>query len=197
MTGVFVTIFVIGPCFLGIGWCIAKYSDSQLAYRLKTAEERRLVLELRADTLSTLNNRLVSELAGIATRPPPVIDPTPSIRAIGEAIASAYGPPPTPTPATPEYERSPDYSRLMPSTTTTPDQQWFPDVEMDDWLENMQGFPTKGGWVNRSTNSQEPPPEGQTPVHRLLANGSVERTDSQPMFRAGDGQAVTPPGGVE
>lgn len=207
-----VVILVVGVvgivAGIGIGWVIAEKFTVESLHRLELSEQRAVSAKSlaldeayrersRREEVETLNNRLVSEMAGLATRPPHVIDPSPTIRAIAEAITSAYGSPAVPDPTTPEYERTPDFSKLQPATTTTPDQQWFPDVEMDEWLENTQGYPTRGGWVNRSTNSQEPLPDGQLPVHRLLDDGSVERMDSQPMFRAGDGQAVTPPGGIE
>lgn len=194
-----------------IGWFTAKSSESEQRYRLELAENRAVTQKnaavealdresSRREELERANNRLVSELAALATRPPTVIDQGPTIRAIADAISQiAYpgGVAGTGEDDTPVDQRSLSYSRVMPSTTLTEEQQWFPDVEMDSWLEGMDGFPTKGGWVNRSTNSQAPLPDGQHPVHRLLDNGSVERMDGQPMFRAGDGQAATPPGGVE
>lgn len=207
-----VVILVVGIVGIGvgagIGWSIARNFTAESLHRLELSEQRAISAKVsalegeyreksRREEVESLNNRLVSEMAGLATRPPHVIDPSNTIRAIAEAITSAYGSPSPGDPTTPEYERTPDFSRLQPLTTTTPDQQWFPDVEMDEWLENTQGYPTRGGWVNRSTNSQVPLPDGQHPVHRLLDDGSVERMDSQPMFRAGDGQAVTPPGGIE
>lgn len=201
-----VTLVVVGVLCGGIGWCIAKYQGSGEVYRLISAEARAVdqkngaVAERDAEItrrreVEALNNRLVAELAGIAARPPHVIDQAPMIRAIGEAIASAYGSPATTDNTIPEYERTIDFSKVVPESTT--ETQWFPDVEMDQWLEAVDGFPTTGGWVNRSTNFQTPAPDGQEPVHRLLENGSVTRVDGQPMFRAGDGSRVSPPGGVE
>lgn len=208
MGPIFGIVIVVGVGCGLIGWCIAKYQDSSEVSRRFLEVQRLTMQKSQAETardaeiqrcreLERVNSRLVSELAGIATRPPTVIDPAPMIRAMGEAIASAYGSPSQDTPTTPDHERTIDFSKVMPAATTTDDTQWFPDVEMDGWLENMEGFPTKGGWVNRSTTSQAPPPDGQLPVHRLLENGNVTRVDGQPMFRAGDGQAATPPGGVE
>lgn len=202
-----VTLVVVAVCSSGIGWCLAKYRDSRAINRLEYGEmgavaaKNRTMADLereiaRNQELERQNNRLVAELTAIAVRPPHVIDQAPMIRAIGEAIASAYGPPPTPSDTPPE-QRTLDYSKIVPATTQAENRQWFPDVEMDQWLENLDGYPTTGGWVNHQTNSLVPLPDGQEPVHRLLDDGRVVRTDAQPMFRAGDGQVATPPGGLE
>lgn len=67
---------------------------------------------------------------------------------------------------------------MDPSVPTQ--REWRPDIELDDWMEDPELWPTHGGWVNPQMGSTEqvqgtpdiPVPGAQEPSNGRFASGT-------------------------
>jgi hypothetical protein len=206
---VIAVVIVIG-LIIALGWAIDKLREernrvawlknrqgnriAELERAYNDEKVGRLAAQEAYTGLLRQNEVLTERLIEIAARPPHQIDPTPII----DSLRRVFVPDPIDDSNTNPNSRSPILSTdLITAANPTHDSDkiFLPDVEMDEWIAD-QGFPTRGGWINKETNSQTLPPDGTTPVHAVV-DGRLTRVDGQPMFRAGDGLKQTPEGGLE
>lgn len=139
--------------------------------------------------------QLLDRFTLLASREPQTIDPTPIIDSLRRVFVPDVDPEQETKQETKRVDLIAAANGQQPPASEV-NQVFLPDVEFDEWI-NQNGMPTKGGWVNKETNSLLNPMDGQTPVHKVTQDGRLTRLDGQPMFRAGDGQQQTPDGGLE